>query len=388
MLSVLRSEIITEHEKYVAPIILIYQFFIHENPERRMEILECLKFNVLNVDIHKIILLNEKIYSEKELGIKSSKILQIDIGRRMKFSDVFHTVERLNLDGYIITCNADIFFDDTIINLYKCGLHKERYAFAQNRFEYDNVELIKCKINMRADSQDTWISHSNFNIKKKQRSVFNVNYGVGGCDNKILYLLKILGFNIKCVPYFLKTFHNHKSDIRSWNSKALVPIPYMNIIPHVEPRTEKEVRPLDEYANWAGSTYSKITNNESIFLFEKDKYNFDVNLKNLLDNNIPFLILQTDEYINTVSYLVNILKKNTQNREIITKYLQFYLQNFKKDGIVLGDMGKIRFFSDKYIQLIQKSHISLHNAPWNYGKRLWNNRSIKRAAKPNCYQKF
>ena len=91
-------------------IFLIYQYFLHGEEERRKEIAECLKRNVENPLIERIILLNERIYTRKELGVKSGKIKQIDIKERLKFSHIFEYVEKEKLNGYIITCNADIFF--------------------------------------------------------------------------------------------------------------------------------------------------------------------------------------------------------------------------------------------------------------------------------------
>jgi hypothetical protein len=68
---------------------IFYQFFIHKTPRRSKEIKKCLKFNVENKFVDKVYLLNEKIYSESELGVKSDKIVQIDIKNRLKFQDVF-----------------------------------------------------------------------------------------------------------------------------------------------------------------------------------------------------------------------------------------------------------------------------------------------------------
>jgi hypothetical protein len=52
-----------------------------------------LKRNVLNEDISKIYLLNERIYSEDELGIQSNKIIQVVINKWITFKDVFLFVE-------------------------------------------------------------------------------------------------------------------------------------------------------------------------------------------------------------------------------------------------------------------------------------------------------
>ena len=91
-------------------IYLIYQFFVHRDVTRSKELRKCLKFNVDNPHIDKIYLLNEKIYSKEELGVESKKIEQRNIVNRIRFKDIFEFVKREKLIGYIITCNADIFF--------------------------------------------------------------------------------------------------------------------------------------------------------------------------------------------------------------------------------------------------------------------------------------
>ena len=53
-------------------IYIIYQFFVHPNAERNKEMQQCLRFNVENPHIDKIYLLNEKMYTNKELGVESA----------------------------------------------------------------------------------------------------------------------------------------------------------------------------------------------------------------------------------------------------------------------------------------------------------------------------
>ena len=101
------------------PIYLIYQYFVHRDASRNKELQECLRRNVENPFITKIFLLNEKIYNDKELGIQSDKVKQQNIVKRITFKDIFNFVEKEQLKGYIVTCNADIFFDKTINNLKK-----------------------------------------------------------------------------------------------------------------------------------------------------------------------------------------------------------------------------------------------------------------------------
>ena len=239
MFYLIKSDYTQNYKKpYKEPIILIYQFFIHSNEERYKEIKQCLKFNVENNNISKIILLNERIYTNQELGIKSDKITQLDIKKRIVFSDIFDLVDRMNLKGYIITCNADIFFDNTLLNIYLSGIHNQKVVYAQLRFEYTDKDLSKCKLFKafgipRRDSQDTWIFHSNFNVKKKNRDKFNINYGKMGCDNKIAFFFNVLGYNIKNNPLLIRTYHNHFTQIRDYNKNDTLPTPYLFIEPYL-----------------------------------------------------------------------------------------------------------------------------------------------------------
>ena len=79
------------------PVTLICQFFIHKDKNRNEEIRQCLKRNVENEHIDKIILLNEKKYTDDELGIKHKKIRQVNINKILTYKDVFTLVDDLML---------------------------------------------------------------------------------------------------------------------------------------------------------------------------------------------------------------------------------------------------------------------------------------------------
>lgn len=214
------------------PVNLIYQYFIPKTDERVNEIKETLKRNVLNEDISKIYLLNERIYSEDELGIQSNKIIQVVINKWITFKDVFLFVENEKIKGYIIMANSDIFFDKSISNLHYTDLDSCQKMISLLRWEYHGEEnLDECKIfGPRWDSQDTWIFHSNSNILKKYRDLFDFSFGQPGCDNKIIYVLLMLGVELNNDPVMFKTYHYHMETGRNY-SKQVVPSPYGYLIP-------------------------------------------------------------------------------------------------------------------------------------------------------------
>jgi hypothetical protein len=205
------------------------QFFISQNKERHNEIISCLLKNVNNANIDKIYLLNERIYTKNELGgIESHKIIQVNINKRLTYKDVFNYVDKNNITGFFCIINSDIFFDETLKHLHLTNLSVEKFMFAQLRFEFNNNTKNTYINKQWNDSQDTWIFHTNF-IKDILNIIelFNFQLGMLGCDNKLLYLLHMIRFKIINHPYFIKTYHYHTSQIRTYTEIDRIPGPYI-----------------------------------------------------------------------------------------------------------------------------------------------------------------
>lgn len=216
------------------PIFLIQQFYICENSQRYEETKFALRKNVENKWIDKIYLLNERKYTDDELGCSSSKIQQIVIRERMMVSHILNVVESFRLKGYIVFANSDIFLDDTVSNVKYSGVHQHKKLYSQLRIEFqtgvdsDDFKLFDdgCDGYIRSwssipgwnpykcDSADTWIFHSNFNIPRDDRTVFQRYIGWAAIDQVIPMMFFEQGFEIANEPYFIKTFHCHENDFR------------------------------------------------------------------------------------------------------------------------------------------------------------------------------
>jgi hypothetical protein len=213
------------------PIHVFLQFYIDKNEEHYNEIKFALKKNVENPYIDSIIMLNERIYTDEELGIKSSKIKQINIQTWITYADI------LNYDivGYKIIINADIFLDESIKNIKISDIHIHKKMYSLVRYEYNQGEpyLLHGKnttTDIRSDSQDTWIIHSNHKFTSKQLNLFKIKLGTPGCDNKINYLFTIIGYTLYNDPLYIKSFHCHFNLDRDYTHGKLA-LPYMFIIP-------------------------------------------------------------------------------------------------------------------------------------------------------------
>ena len=207
------------------PIHLVTQFYLPKKPERLAEVQEALRRNVVNPHITSITLLNERFYTETELGVSSAKILQTLVPQRVKFNELL--LPR-NAAGYTVVTNADIFMDETVANLRFSDIHLKKKMFALLRYEFTTPNLKECTLfGPRWDSADTWIVHSNHPLPLH---LFNFELGRPGCDNKLNYLFRFLGFEVYNDPMFLRTYHCHKEEGRAY-TLAAVPPPYMYSVP-------------------------------------------------------------------------------------------------------------------------------------------------------------
>ena len=350
-------------EKIKDTIFLIYQFFVHKNPNRHRELQMALRFNVANPLIAKIYLLNERIYTEKELGIASSKIKQMVLGKRLTFKNVFDFIHGDNLQGYCITCNADIFLDRTLENIYTSGLDKNKNIYAQLRFDcipgkaLGHSAIFRSQLKEpRADSQDTWIFHSNFNISKKNRKLFSFPFGKRGCDNKLTYLFYLLGYKILNQPYYIKTYHIHNTAIRGYDIHSeMLHGPYLQVGPYISGKTlslksypapfsGKQKMRFDLKCYWNNKgDFAQITyGNERMCAFLEDKLKSDTPWNIFLLNPIILkllragLVLQAEEnemrnkmIVHEINKLIPLLKREegillNNNKD----YQDFCIANF------------------------------------------------------------
>lgn len=367
MLKVVRSNHSVRKSLKDESIILIYQFFKHRKEERNYEIRECLWKNANNEHIDRIVLLNECIYNEEELGISNSKIEQINIGRRMQFSDVFKYVEKLQLKGYIVTCNADIFFDKSLQNIKWTGIHEKKIVYSQLRFEYTDRILSKCKIfGPRCDSQDTWIFHSDCNIPKEYRRQFKINYGIRNCDLKLNYLFSLLDFEIINDPYFIKTYHYHTTNIRDYFNKAALNRPLMVVIPFMNPKNESCIYPLNMWAGNTKTSFSNYYNNELNFIDKKDMHNMCAMIDYAFKNNYNFSVPKTNVHSLNLVYLFDKYVKAYNNEEeheskqIISK-MQGSFRDLSSRGLKLNNIKKLSLFSNKMTEVFSNAQISVHS---------------------------
>lgn len=323
------SEKVIIGEKTETKINLFIQFFIHPNKERQNELKICLKMNVINPYINRIFLLNEidTLYTTEELGCESEKILQFPMGRRMMYSDIIRYVEVLNIDGYIIIANSDIFFDETVENILKSDMNMKQSVMCQLRYDYDGTPTGIKIFGPRSDSQDTWIYHKKWNnMLYKYIKAFNFNLGKPGCDNHITYLFKICGFSLINDPQLVHTLHYHTTQIRNYTQAEVIKPPYIYIIP----------------AGGKCDVGMDINFDHNYLLFDY--------IKKKIERNEPFIIPRVAGVENNTAYRVtiesaedlrfNIMKNNAgvqiTSKESCKNYADAYFKAFENCEVYSG----------------------------------------------------
>lgn len=224
------------------PIYLIQQFFIHKDKKRQKELEFCLKFNLMNPLIHKIILLNERGYSYKEMGIDSppflgkamEKIHQVnEYGKRLTYLRAFqymhqHLQTVNGSPGHYILANTDIFFNNTL-NKLNCYCNPSvKWAICLGRYEYSKLykNLGQCKIagiTRSGYSQDAWIFHSSHLpiISGAFQQKLQFEMGVPGCDNRIAHLMFEMGLRIVNPMKAIHSYHLHSEGGRNYGNKRI-----------------------------------------------------------------------------------------------------------------------------------------------------------------------
>jgi hypothetical protein len=367
------------HEKEKQEQINVFtQFFMPKNEARLNEIRECLKRNVLNECINKIYLLNEKIYTKEELGIESSKIVQENIERRIKFSDIFNYVLNHKIEGYIVIINSDIFLDETIEKIQNSNLRLKRTCYTLLRYEYRNeTNLNDCSLfgskdfykkeferqnpvsmftpnliqkydfDSRCDSMDTWIFHSNNFVEKKEIKTFDFFFGTPGCDNKIIYLLKVCGYDIYNDPKHLRTYHYHCEPFRNYTIKDRIQSPYGLLIP-----AQFDYEKTMPFMGKNTKNILKTTNNLSYCHFTDDNCRLKDYIINKIKKDEHFIIPRIAGVENNNAYYSKLIQSGKLKKNI-EQYLRLNVMK-NNAGIKITSMDSLNDYSNKYLDAFKK----------------------------------
>lgn len=229
----------------------------------------------------------------------------------------------------------------------------------------------------------------------KYRKGLEFFFGIPGCDNKITYIMKILGFKITNCPLDIKIYHYHTSDERSYIIKDRISTPYLLIKPYLlnddnncisykENNNKLKKHTFNDNEKLYNYLTNKITNNK-IFIIPMQSfiennismYTYILNLKNEKKNKqYNIFSIYNHKYSNIMKDEYNVLLKN---EEELLLYTKLYIDAFNNCDLYLNISPKTKQFNkfNKFINIfeniIKKDNITSYttnisnfilNNPW------------------------
>jgi hypothetical protein len=230
-----------------APLWLVQQYYKPGVARRRKEIDACLKANVENPLIDRIVLLNEEACLPAPAA--AGKVEERVIGKRLTYADVFRWIAaEAGATGAIVAfANSDVFLDTSSTRLlWSADLTNKFLALLRWDVEgTDAAAQAAAKLfGPRPDSQDCWVvAADSVRAAFKDEASFaglDFPFGQGGCDNAITLELLRRKFVVANPALTLRTYHYHTSAVRNYDPRNIVSKPaYL----YVQPTGFHDMRP-------------------------------------------------------------------------------------------------------------------------------------------------
>ena len=197
---------------------LFLEYFENSNKARDDEVLKAIYNNIALNLFDKIYIFTESL----TINIFNPNVEIIKINERMTFKKMFEYINELSSNDHInVICNNDIYFDNTLLKLKDYDLSNKFLAVLRRNiledgtselFEFDKNDCFN-RVGHRTDSQDAWIFKGHIKVPHNS----NFYFGILGCDNRIIFLMEELGYNVLNPCYDIYIYHLHLTNVRNYN---------------------------------------------------------------------------------------------------------------------------------------------------------------------------
>jgi hypothetical protein len=232
---------------------LIIEYFKSDDYQRHSEYLTCIHENLENEHIEKIYVF---ISDDSKLNFKSDKLEIVQIDKRPTYKDLFEFCNENLKDQICIISNADIIFDDTILNLKKVNLLEVFIALTRWEVFCENGEWCIAPFN-NSSSQDVWA----FQTPIKVTDEMDFHLGKPRCDNKIAKLISE-HYEIRNPGLQIITSHFHMSGYRTYSGNEGMPGPYLCLSPNDDINKKTEYIEIDGFDEHGRAYRIEKSNNE------------------------------------------------------------------------------------------------------------------------------
>lgn len=200
--------------------------YMDSSPRRQAELDACLKSNLDNPKIDRVVLLIGGVFQPPE----HPKVTTAKTRERATYADFFNVInddiERMGETSEAkpnrhisIIANTDIFFDDTVALISQALKGSQAYALSRWNVNSDGT----ADLFNQSDSQDVWC------FRGVVRPVPDCHFqlGVPGCDNAIAERLERAGYELVNPSVSVRGYHLHVSNERAYQA----PKPYKFVKP-------------------------------------------------------------------------------------------------------------------------------------------------------------
>lgn len=216
---------------------LTVPFYTPKNRERNKEIYATLEKNINKEYIRKIILLIDD-ESFKECNKLPEKVECIYMDERPTYKDWLINAQSIGSEHeFQIFANADIEMYDNLQELLPAEMENRKTFAAISRYDIDYSDESIYLREYPQWTQDTWCIKTS-DIKKIDNKLLqrcSIPVGTPRCDNKIVYIFWLRGWNIINPCNRIRTKHYQKSDKRGYQKKDTTILGSV-LFPHPSPR--------------------------------------------------------------------------------------------------------------------------------------------------------
>lgn len=219
--------------------ILYTSYFLARDLQRQSELEKCLRKNIANTGIDKIVVLGEgNTDGDLYKWMKAFNKVRVIETPRPTFRDFFDIANILSTKEDIsIISNTDIYFDETINKLDNFDMNGVCVALSR----YHHYSPTDIRLHNERYSQDSWI----FKGKIAPIGFADFYMGIPGCDNRIAYEIYAAGYEIINPAFDIRSIHLHADDKRYYApgkiSKPYLPVPVTSLIKSERPKTNTSI---------------------------------------------------------------------------------------------------------------------------------------------------
>ncbi|ANS04291.1 hypothetical protein [uncultured Mediterranean phage] len=330
----------------------IYLFYFLDERKNTASILPLIN-NALEHNLQNPLITKIFIFGNSEKGkriILSSYEVEYVYTLKFYFSQIQNFIEERKLQGYIVVSTPYTHFGINLGLLKDTILHKKSNILAINAFSNISNKYNKCA--------DNFIFHSNMNVPKERRKIFNIHMIRMDSCSKILYLYYVLNYEIynesekyKCFSVRTDPFTNFNQYFQGIlncrkHNKQDTQSPFILM----EPADASIITPLLLTTIQNGNRYDIRKDTDRLFNYVREK----------LTKKAPFVIPRIAGIENQIVVATDNLSRNIsiQEKNQIFQWFNRVLPVMKRNaGILIRTQQSIINYASMYARVFEQCEL-------------------------------